>query len=55
MVIVEHNFPFVLSIADEIVVLADGEVIASGAPARLPATRSYAESTSAKWGRTRRG
>ena len=32
VVLVEHNFSFVLSLADEIIVLAHGEVIASGTP-----------------------
>jgi branched-chain amino acid transport system permease protein len=35
VVLVEHNFRLVLSLADHIVVLAQGEVIADGAPAEI--------------------
>ena len=35
VVLVEHNFQLVLSLADEIVVLAHGEVMAKGTPAEI--------------------
>jgi len=35
VVLVEHNFPLVLKLADEIVVLATGEVIAQGPPEEI--------------------
>jgi branched-chain amino acid transport system permease protein len=34
-VLVEHNFGLVLDVADEIYVLANGEVVASGPPAEI--------------------
>jgi branched-chain amino acid transport system permease protein len=35
VVLVEHNFGLVLDVADEIYVLANGEVVASGPPAEI--------------------
>jgi branched-chain amino acid transport system permease protein len=35
VILVEHNFRLVLSLADDIVVLAEGQVIASGTPAEI--------------------
>ena len=35
VILVEHNFRLVLSLADEIYVLAEGQVIASGPPAEI--------------------
>ena len=35
VLVVEHNMPFVQEVADEVVVLDAGEVIASGDPARV--------------------
>ncbi|MFD2357686.1 ATP-binding cassette domain-containing protein [Nonomuraea ferruginea] len=37
VILVEHNFGLVLSLADEIVVLARGSVLASGTPAEIEA------------------
>jgi branched-chain amino acid transport system permease protein len=36
-VLVEHNFGLVLEVADEIYVLANGAVVASGPPAEIAA------------------
>jgi branched-chain amino acid transport system permease protein len=37
VVLVEHNFGLVLEVADEIYVLANGAVVASGPPAEIAA------------------
>ncbi|HEX3946607.1 MAG TPA: hypothetical protein VHW47_02830, partial [Acidimicrobiales bacterium] len=35
VILVEHNFRLILSLADQIYVLAEGQVIASGTPAEI--------------------
>jgi branched-chain amino acid transport system permease protein len=44
VVIVEHNFPLVLQLADQIHVLSRGELIASGTPTQIRGNRLVAES-----------
>jgi branched-chain amino acid transport system permease protein len=43
VVLVEHNFPLVLKIADRIHVLSQGALIASGTPAEIQANRRVLE------------
>jgi len=43
VVLVEHNFEFVLSVADRVVVLDFGTVLASGSPAEIRASRAVRE------------